>query len=237
MGFSFAGGMADYMVIPELAIKNGHVVKVPKNVAAEQASLAEPLSCAINACSNSNIKKDDIVVVLGAGPMGLMNVAVARAIGASKIILSEVNEDRLVQAKNFHIDILVNPLKDDLIEIVKSATNGIGADVVIVAAPATLPQETAIELVRKRGTVCLFASLPVGNEMLSMNSRLIHYGELNIVGSSDSTGEHVSNAINMISEGAIDAGKLVTHILDLEDIFIAFELMERGESLRVVLKP
>jgi len=117
------------------------------------------------------------------------------------------------------------------------STNGIGADVVIVAAPAALPQENAVELVRKKGTVCLFASLPVGNEMLKMNSRLIHYGELSIVGSSDSTGEHVSKAVKMISEGAIDARKLVTHTLGLEEIFSAFELMERGESLRVVLKP
>lgn len=237
MGFSYAGGMAEYTVIPERAIKNGHVVKVPDNVSAEHASLAEPLSCAINAALNSNIKEGDTVVVLGAGPMGLMNVAVAKALGAGKIILSEISNERLSQAEDFGIDILVNPQNDDLQKIVMDATGGYGADVAIVAAPAAYPQETAAGLVRKKGTVCLFASLPVGNEMLSMNSRTVHYGEINIVGSSDSTAEHVKKAVDMISEGKIDGDKLVTHTLGFDDIFTAFDLMQKGESLRVVLKP
>ena len=135
------------------------------------------------------------------------------------------------------IDILVNPKNDDLQKIVLDATNGYGADVAIVAAPAAYPQETAPGIVRKKGIVCLFASLPVGNEMLSMNSRTIHYGEINIVGSSDSTAEHVKKAVEMISEGKIDGDKLVTHTFGFEDIFKAFELMVKGESLRVVLKP
>ena len=237
MGFVYPGGMAEYTIVPELAIKNGHIVKVPKDVLPEHAALAEPLSCAINAAANSNIQPGDVVVVLGAGPMGLMNAAVAKALGAGKIVLSEVNEKRLSQAGKFDVDLLVNPEKDDLKSIIKDITDGYGADVVVVAAPAAYPQETAAELVRKKGTVCLFASLPAGKEMLSINSRVLHYGEINIVGSSDSTPAHVQKAVEMISSGKIDAAKLVTHILKLEEIFTAFELMEKGESLRVVLKP
>ncbi len=99
--------------------------------------------------------------------------------------------------------------------------------------PHTYPQETAAELVRKKGTVCLFASLPFGKEILSINSRVVHYGELNIVGSSDSTPTHVKKAIEMISKRKIDAAKFVTHILKLEEIFTAFELMEKGKSLKL----
>jgi len=237
MGFSYAGGMAEYTVIPERAITNGHVIKVPTNVTAEHATLAEPLSCAINAAANAHIQRGNKVVVLGAGPMGLMNVAVAKALGASKIILSEISEERRAQAGSFDIDILVNPEKEDLIEIVKNATDGYGADIAIVAAPAAYPQEMAVELVRKKGTVCLFASLPAGKEMLSINSRAVHYGEIMIVGSSDSTPENVEKAVEMISTGLLDADKLVTHILKFSDIFKAFELMIKGESLRVVLTP
>ena len=96
---------------------------------------------------------------------------------------------------------------------------------------------TAVGLVRKKGTVCLFASLPVGKEMLSINSRIVHYGEINLVGSSDSTPEHVNKAVKMISDGKLPADNLVTHTMKFEEIFTAFELMEKGESLRVVLKP
>jgi L-iditol 2-dehydrogenase len=158
-------------------------------------------------------------------------------LGASKIILSEISDERLLQAQGFEIDVLVNPQKTDLLEVVKENTEEYGADVAIVAAPAANPQETAVDLVRKRGTVCLFASLPVGKEMLSMNSRTIHYGEINIVGSSDSTPEHVERAVQMISDEKLPADKLVTHTMKFEEIFKAFEIMEKGESLRVVLKP
>ncbi len=132
---------------------------------------------------------------------------------------------------------LVNPACEDLTQIVKDNTDGLGADVAIVAAPAAQPQAQALELVRKRGTVCLFASLPADNCMLDINSRIIHYGEIRLVGTSDSTGEHVARAVEMIAGGSLPAAKLATHILGLDEILEAFELMQSGRALRVVLKP
>ncbi len=237
MGFTYAGGMAEYLTIPGQALRGGHAVKVPQGVKPEHAALGEPLSCAVNSLGNCNIAPGDTVVVLGAGPMGLMNVCVARGLGAGKIILSEISPERLAQAEGFGVDVLVDPAKDDLAEVVKDATGGLGADIAIVAAPAAAPQATAPELVRKRGTVCLFASLPAGGEMLSMNSRLIHYGELRVVGTSDSTPAHVATAVELIAAGKIPADKLVTHVLGLDGIFEAYELMKSGKSLRVVLTP
>jgi L-iditol 2-dehydrogenase len=237
MGFHYPGGMAEYTVIPSLALENGHVIKVPTSVDANHASLAEPLSCAINAVDNCDLQKGNTVVVLGAGPMGLMNVCVARNLGASKIILSEVSDKRLQQASNFNIDVLVNPQKENLEQIVKTHTNNLGADIVIVTAPAIPPQEMAINLVRKRGTVCLFSSLPVGNEKISLNSRIVHYGEIRLVGTSDSAPRHVQQAVDLIHNGKIPAQKLVSHILKLGEFEKAFKFMESGEALRVVLKP
>jgi L-iditol 2-dehydrogenase len=72
--------------------------------------------------------------------------------------------------------------------------------------------------------------------MLSINSRVVHYGEITIVGSSDSTPEHVKKAVEMISTGQLPADKLVTHIMKLGQISKAFDLMETGQSLRIVLK-
>ena len=237
MGFTYPGGMAEYTVIPSRAIENGHVVKVPEAVPAEHAALAEPLSCAVNSAANCNLQEGDTVVVIGAGPMGIMNACVAREVGAKKIILAEINEARLEQAEPFAFDRLVNPAAEDLGEIVKAETDGVGADVVIVAAPAAPPQEQAIALARKRGTVCLFASLPADNKMLSLDSRAIHYGELRLVGTSDSTPEHVGMAVDMISGGSLPAERLATHVLPLDGIFEAYELMQSGEALRVVLRP
>lgn len=237
MGFSYPGGMAEYVTIPALALKNGHVIKVPAHVKAEHAALAEPVSCTVNAMENCNLQRGMSVVVIGAGPMGILNACVARGMGASKVLLAEVNDVRLKQAEAFGLDRLVNPAKEDLTQIVLAETNGIGADVVIVAAPAAQPQEQALGMARKRGTVCLFASLPVGKNMLAMDSRKIHYGELRVVGTSDSTPKQVERAVALLANNEIPAEKIATHRLPLDGILKSFELMQSGEALRVVLIP
>jgi L-iditol 2-dehydrogenase len=237
MGFEYEGGMAEYTVIPARALEQGHVIKVPPDVKAKHAPLAEPLSCAVNCCINCGVEAGHTVVVVGAGPMGIMNACVAQQFGAEKVILAEINEHRLELAREFEFDLLVNPKAQDLTEIVKEQTGGLGADVVIVAAPAAGPQQQALELARKRGTVCLFASLPADKCMLSINSRIIHYGEINLIGTSDSTPNHVEKAVEIISGGSLKAESLASHTLGLDGIMQAYELMKSGEALRVILEP
>ena len=237
MGFYFDGGMAEYTAIPARALENGHVVKVPPDLRSDFAALAEPLSCAVNSIEKCQIQQGDTVLIMGAGPMGILNACVARYSGAGKIIMTEINQARLELAGGFRIDLLVNTNEKDIKEIILQETNGFGADVVIVSAPAAAPQEEALSLVRKKGTVCLFASLPSGQSSLTIDSRLIHYNEIKLTGSSDSTAEHVGKAIEMLSDPAFPAEKIATHILSLHEIFNAFELMKSGEALRVVLKP
>jgi L-iditol 2-dehydrogenase len=243
MGFSYAGGMAEYVTIPARALRNGHVVKVPPGIPAVSAALAEPTSCAVNAVENCGVGPGDVVVVIGGGPLGILNACVARQYGAARVILSGRNTTRLKQAEAFGIDVLVNPQQTDLHAVVLAETDGIGADAVIVAAPAADPREQAIGLVRKRGVICLFASLPAGKSVLALDSRPIHYGELKIVGASDSSPRQVEAAVALLGSGRCsDSGhfpaeKLVTHQFGLPGIYAAFDLMQRGEALRVVLRP
>ena len=237
MGFTYNGGMAEYVTIPALALENGHVIKVPEAVKPEHAALAEPVSCAVNACTNSNVKQGDTVLVTGAGPMGIINACVARHFGAERIIVADTNPLRLDHAGKFDFDLIVNPDTEDLRRAVLDFTDQIGADVVIVAAPAKEPQQQALDTVRKKGTVCLFASLPADNSILCLDSRKIHYNEITIVGSSDSTPAHVKTAVELINAAQVPAEKIATHILPLEEIFTGFDLMKSGQALRVVLKP
>jgi L-iditol 2-dehydrogenase len=236
MGFFHNGGMAGYVAIPAKGVRNGHVVKVPKDILPEYAALAEPLSCAVNSVQRSNVKKGDFVLIMGAGPMAILNALVAREFGASKIVMTELNPYRLEQAAQFDINRMINPATEDLEKFVKEESNGYGADVVIVAAPAAEPQEEALKLVRKRGTVCLFASLPSGKSNLNLDSRLIHYNEIQVTGSSDSTAVDVQKAVKMLSKPEFPACNIATHIMKLDDILEAFKLMVTGEALRVVLK-
>jgi L-iditol 2-dehydrogenase len=237
MGFTYPGGMAEQVIIPARALENGHVIKTPVDMRAEHAALAEPVSCAVNALGHCDLQPGDTVLILGAGPLGLINACVARSLGAGKIIISEISEARRTRAAQLDVDMLIDPATQDLAESVAAETSGLGADIAIVAAPAAAPQEEALHLVRKRGTVVLFASLPKGNSMLNVDSRAIHYGELRVVGTSDSAPGHVATAVELLAAGKVPADKLATHVLPLARIHDALRLMQSGEALRVIVRP
>jgi L-iditol 2-dehydrogenase len=237
MGFSYPGGMAEYVVIPAVAIRNGHLVKVPEGLAPEHAALAEPVSCAVNCAETCGIQPGDSVVVVGAGPMGIINLNVAREFGAGKVILAQREGKRLEQARRFACDRLVDSTNEDLAAVVLAETGGLGADCIIVAAPSAAAQEQALSLVRKKGCVCLFASLPVGGSLLSLDSRRIHYGEIRLVGASDSTARQVARALEILQNPGFPRQELASHVLPLEQIARAFELMLAREAMRVVLRP
>jgi L-iditol 2-dehydrogenase len=237
MGFSYPGGMAEYVVIPSAALRNGHVVKVPPGLAPEHAALAEPTSCAVNCVENCGVSGGETVVVVGAGPLGILNLYVAREYGATKLILAQREGKRLVQARDFACDRLVNTTKESLAEVVLEETGGVGADVVIVAAPDTEAQEQALGLVHKKGRVCLFASLPVGKSMLSVDSRTIHYNEIIVTGASDSTPRQVEKAVSLLGREDFPREKIANPIMELRDINKAFQVMQEREGMRVVLKP
>ena len=237
MGFAYPGGMAEYVVIPPLAVRHGNVVKVPEGLEPRHACLAEPVSCAVNAAELCGIGPEDTVVVIGAGPLGIMNLFVAREFEARKTILVQREGKRLELARQFACDRLVNASAENLAEVVREETEGLGAEVVIVAAPSAEMQAQAVELVRKRGRVCLFASLPVGESMLTLDSRRIHYGELAVYGASDSTARHVARALEILQKPTFPREALVSHVLPFEKFHQAIEVMSRREGMRVVLTP
>ncbi len=124
--------------------------------------------------------------------------------GAKKIILINRSKPRLERARSFGFDVLIHSEEQDVRPGILDETGGIGADVVIVAAPAVEPQEQAIDLVRKRGAVCLFASLPVGKKYA-----LLRRPEKSIMASyacwgiGDSTPRHVTKAVELISQNRL----------------------------------
>ena len=237
MGFSYPGGMAEYVIVPAVAVRNGHVIKVPAGIAAEHAALAEPVSCAVNSVENCRISGGETVVIVGAGPLGILNMHVARKRGAAKLILAQRAGKRFIQAGSFPCDRLVNTTTEDLAAVVRSETGGVGADVVIVAAPDAAAQEQSLDLVRKRGVVCLFASLPAGASMLSLDSRKIHYNELSVCGASDSTPAQVRKAVALLAEPDFPGCKLADPLMKLADMQKALAVMAARDGMRVVLRP
>ncbi len=131
----------------------------------------------------------------------------------------------------------MNTTTEDLAAVVRSETGGVGADVVIVAAPDAAAQQQSLDLVRKRGVVCLFASLPAGASMLSLDSRKIHYNELSVCGASDSTPAQVRKAVALLAEPDFPGCKLADPLMKLADMQKALAVMAARDGMRVVLRP
>ena len=108
---------------------------------------------------------------------------------------------------------------------------------VIVCAPTREAQEAAIQYARKGGVISLFASLPKGDSDITLDSRLVHYGELRIFGASDSRPEHVQQAVRLMTDGKIDVAPIITHRIGLGEIHTGLELMRQKKCLKVLVYP
>ena len=236
ISYDFDGGFAEYIAIPKEAIIGGNVIKVPEILSDDFAALAEPVSCAINAQELAKVDKGNIVLIIGGGPLGAIHAKVAAVNGASKVMISQRSEPRLSLLKKLQ-DVIVIDGNQNIGEIVKKETNGLGAEVVIVCAPGKKPQEESIHYARKGGTISLFASLPKGDSAINFDSRVIHYNELRITGASDSRPEHVQKAINLMAENKLDMRNIVTHKVKLIDFQMGLSLMQNKESLKVLVIP
>lgn len=237
IGYNFPGGYAEYMVLPQEAVRQGNAIKLPPNADLEEASLIEPLSCVLNGQKYLNIGFTDTIVVIGSGPIGCMHTAVARAKGARKIILADIQAKRLEMAKPFGADIFVDSSKEDLVEVVKRETDGVGADVIIVAAPSGQAQEQALQMVAKGGRISFFGGLPGDRANITLNSNIVHYNEVSIFGAYASNKYQYYEAAMLLSSGRVSLKKLITHVLPLEELVKGIELVRQGEALKVVIKP
>jgi L-iditol 2-dehydrogenase len=237
IGFDHDGAMAEYLAIPPSTMRGGNVIVVPDNVPDQAAALSEPLSCAVNAQTLCGVKPGDKVLILGGGPLGALHSQLARAWGAEDVMVSEPAESRLCFLRKLEGVFALNAEPEEVSAIVKSRTAGLGADVVIVCAPTREAHEAAIDFARKGGAVSFFASLPPGASTISLDSRVIHYGELRLFGASDHRPEHVRYAVELLAQGRIDVRGLITHRLPLEGFHAGVALMKERKSLKVLLYP
>ncbi|MGQ9523832.1 MAG: zinc-dependent dehydrogenase [Armatimonadota bacterium] len=237
IGYEHPGAFAQYMGVPARMLMDGSVNRIPEGTLAKHACIAEPLACVINGQELSGVGIGQTVVVIGAGPIGCMHIALARILGATKVILCEISDTRIEMAKAFGADVYVNPSREDAVQRVMGETEGRGADVVIVAAPSGAAQEQALRMAAKRGRVNFFGGLPKDRPNITLDSNLVHYRELFVHGAADSTPRHNKIAAELLASGRVDARSLVTHTVPLEGVVDGIGIVERGEGLKVVVEP
>jgi threonine dehydrogenase-like Zn-dependent dehydrogenase len=225
------GGMAKYMRFP----KESRTHRIPDALAMEKAVLVEPYACSVHAVNRGLIQLDDVVVLAGAGPLGLGMVGAARLKNPSKLIVLDTKPERLELARRFGADLVMNPLKEDVVTQVKALTEGYGCDVYIEATgnPASVIQ--GLNMIRKLGRFVEFSVF--GHEVTADWSIISDRKQLDLYGA------HLGPycyplTIAAIADGRLPSEGVVTDILPLSEWKAGFDKMKKGDgSIKIILRP
>jgi L-iditol 2-dehydrogenase len=238
MGYHFDGGFAEYMVVPENVLAVDGLNRVPDGVSFAEASVAEPLACVLNGQELARVGAGDVVVVVGAGPIGCLHVRLARSRGAEAVYLVELNRGRLDLAAGLvKPDAAICAAEVDPVRAVLELTGGRGADVIITASAAGKTQEDGLKMAARRGRISFFGGLPKDNPIIACDSNLVHYRELTIVGANGSSPEHNKRALELIATGAVPVDDLITHRLPLDGVLEAIDTVAGGTAIKVTIEP
>jgi L-iditol 2-dehydrogenase len=238
IGYDYDGGFAEFMIVPAKVLAVDGLNRIPEGLSFAEASVAEPFACAINAQELARVGPGDDVVVIGSGPIGCLHVRLARANGAARVTLVELNRDRLEQAAAIvKPDHTICSSDTDAVDDIAKLTDGRGVDVVITAAASGKAQEQAVQMAARQGRISFFGGLPKDNPVIALDSNLVHYRELTIVGANGSSPSHNKQALALIADGSVPVADLITHRLPLGDVLSAIEIVSRGDAIKVTVEP
>ncbi len=228
LGMSWPGCNAEYATWPA-----ANLYRLPEGLAYEQAALAEPLAICVHAVSLAPIRPYDTAFIVGAGPIGLLTLAVLRATGVSTIAVSDTSDVRLERARRTGADVLINPLRDHPRAIVDGFTGGEGVDIAFEAVGAGVTCQQTLEVTRDRGTV-----IWIGNSarMVEINMQMVVTRELRVLGSYGMTPQDFRRTLQMLADGAIPAEHIIdrrTRLAEGESLFE--ELLATPEVIKCVI--
>ncbi|UCC40729.1 MAG: zinc-binding dehydrogenase [Candidatus Aminicenantes bacterium] len=230
-GYAFDGAFANYCVIPEERV---HLL--PNNVDFITAALSDPSACVYHAIQElTGIDTGDIVLITGAGAMGLFSVQYVKANGGIAIITGlEKDVKRLVLAKELGADVTVNISKENLSEMVQEMTEGKGVDVALECSGSEDAAKSCLDLLRRQGK---YTQIGIFGHPISFDLDKVLYGEIKVIGSFSQKYTAWDAAIKLFSQGKILAKPLVTDILPLEQWEEGFSRSFEGQAIKVVFKP
>lgn len=228
------GGFAEYFKVPAPNLQID-TLKLPDDISFEEATLIEPVACCIKALTKCIVQPEDTVVIIGAGPSGIIHTMLLKSFRASQIVVSDLVNYRLEAAIKFGADLTINPQSESLVKKVGEVTNGIGADIVVVTAPSIKAFSDGIDVCRKGGTVCLFAPTSP-SEYMRISPHRLFFSEIRIIPSYSASHIETRIALKLISSGRIKAKELITHRFPLNRIEDAFKTAAKSkECLKVVV--
>src|SRR5256712_7203451 len=234
----FPGAYAEYAQVPPIAMKN--VIPLPPDLPSDLATVADPFACALNGVEVLDVRLGDTVVILGAGPIGCWQAIVARDRGASRVFLSDVNQQRLdgaLGAVGSFVDDAWVAGEDNGVADVLERTAGKGPERISVAAPSKAAQQAALVMAAKRARVVYFAGLPKHDPISPLDINQLHYKELSVLGAYGATHRQYRITMDYLRRRRDELAAVVTHRFPLDRIGDAFAPIRPGTRLKVVMLP
>jgi L-iditol 2-dehydrogenase len=226
------GGFSESFLVPSWNVSKGGVLKLPRGMDFEVASLIEPLACCIRALGKSGVAPGESVLIAGAGPVGMLHALLLKRVGA-EVMLSDVSESRLAFAEKSGAGRVIDA-KGDAAGEVKSETGGRGVDLAIVASGSKAAIVQGLRSIRKGGRVCLFG-IPQKGSVLDYDVGDLYNSEQRIFTSYGATESDARQALDALSEGGAVYARLVTHRFPLERFDDAVRAASGGGAMKVVV--
>lgn len=225
-------GMSEKFLVPEWNIKHESLIKIPDSMSFEEASLIEPLACCIRSWKKVSFLKNDSVLVFGIGPIGAMHAMLAKHYGFEKIFCADINEFRLKFCEDANIGI---PLKVDgssINEKISKYTSSL--DLIIIATSQTEIIHTAIDLVRKGGTILLFGE-PSKESKIKIDVSKIYSKEISIIPSYAASTNEIRESFEIIKRKSFNIRQLITHKISIQNITKALDYARSGDNVMKVI--
>ena len=233
-GITLDGGFEEYLRVPAFAIARGNVFRLPDALSYEDAALVEPFSCCVRGQAALQVGVEDVVVVVGAGPIGLFHIMLAKLSGAAQVIASNRTAPRLEAAKAAGADIVVEAQREDLAAVVAEATEGRGADVVITCVSSTEVQSQAVDLLGTHGRANFFAGLGK-DAMVPLDTNRLHYRGITLTGTTGSSNADYERALRLAGDGRVSFRGMVSGTFPVDDIHAALEHASSGLGMKAML--
>jgi len=235
MGFNFDGGFQEVIKIDQKAMSSRVVNPINNdNLAYEEISFIEPLACCVNIQDRLKMNGNSVLVIIGGGRLGLLNLFVAKAAGIKKVILIEENQERRNRGKALGFDAVFSGIERGLLEQLKMVTNNQGVDVVIPCCPAAKAMDLALQILRKKGTLGYFSGITRDDDVYP-DINLIHYKEISVVGSYGCSVKHSRKAKTLLESKKINVRPLISHRVRLEELARGMEYIKNGDGYSTIV--
>ncbi|GLW61905.1 alcohol dehydrogenase [Actinomadura rubrobrunea] len=235
-GVSIDGGFQEYMRVPAFALRRGNVFRLPDEVGYADAALIEPFSCCYSGQRKLGVGCEDVVLIVGPGPIGAFHTMLARLAGARKIIVAGRSRARLEAVRGLGADVVVDVTAERLADVVMAETDGRGVDVAITAVSSAQVQAETVDLLAAHGRINFFSGLG-GAEPPRIDTDRVHYKGLLLTGTTGASNVDYGRSLRLVRDRNLSLSSLVSATFPVGKIGDALAHAASGSGMKTMIVP